>query len=145
MEKQTPPTFSEADFTDPIEITPADRQKWNKQGQRFNLLCATVIIFLCGLSWAYDHYAELRYFKPGVALFNQQHYPAAERNLRAYLRFDNDPDGHYYLGRTLLAEGKAAEARRELIQDGTRISPGRWSGGWRQNSRSVPYLKQLPH
>ena len=140
MKEETPQPISDKDFNTPNDITPAYMQKKNQQGLGFTILGFLVIACLCGLSWVYDHYSELRYFKPGVALFNQHQYPAAQRDFQSYLRLENDPDGHYYLGRTFLAEGNKVDARREFLQDGARVNG---SGRLWPNSRSASYLRQL--
>ncbi len=143
MDKEAQQPISEEDFNIPSDITPAYIQQKNRQGLGFTILGVVIILCLCGLSWLYDHYSEMRYFKPGMASFNQQQYPAAERDFQNYLRLENDPDGHYYLGRTFLAEGKTTEARREFMLDGTRCEGGRWGGRWLPNPRSASYLQQL--
>ncbi len=143
MEEETPQSISEEDFTVPNDITPAYVQEKHKQGYGFAFFGIMVIVSLCALSWLYDHYSELHYFKPGVALFNQHQYPAAERDFESYLHLENDPDGHYYLGRAFLAEGKTIEARREFMLDGTLLVQPRWGSKWQPNSRSTPYLQQL--
>jgi len=54
----------------------------------------------------------------------QGKYDLAAQEFRKLLDvFPQSPDGHFFLGRTLLAQGKSAEAREELEQavklDGT--------------------------
>jgi tetratricopeptide (TPR) repeat protein len=143
LKKKMQQTISEEDFTAPSDITPAYLQEKYRQGRGFTFFSIMVIVSLCGLAWLYSHYSYLRYFKPGVASFNQHQYPAAERDFQLYLRLENDPDGHYYLGRTYLATGKTTEARRELMLDGTRYEMGKWGGIWQPSKRSAPYLRQL--
>ena len=143
MDNEAQKQITEEDFTSPNDVTPANRQEWYRQGWAFTFFSVLVIVSLCALSWLYDHYSELRYFKPGMVLFKQHQYPAAERDFQSYLHLENDPDGHYYLGQTFLAEGKRIEARREFMLDGTRYDNGKWGGKWEPNSRSASYLQQL--
>ena len=97
------------------------------------------------MNWLYNHYGYVRYFKPGVVELNQHNYPAAERDFRSYLRIDDQPDGHYYLGQTLLAEGRLSAARAEFARDGYFYVMRRRPGGlWLPASRSTEYLRRLP-
>ena len=141
MDKEAQQPITEEDFDAPSDITPAYMQEKYRQGRGFTIFGVIVIASLCALSWLYDHYSELYYFRPGVALFNQHQYPAAQRDFQRYLHLENDPDGHYYLGRTFLAEGNTAEARHEFMQDGIRTNG---NGRLRLNNRSASYLRQMP-
>ena len=127
------------------EFSDVDYEKQQRFGLwRFGLLAFGVIGSLCVLNWLYLHYGYVRYFKPAVVELSQRNYSAAERDFHSYLRIDDQPDGHYYLGQTLLAEGRLSEARSEFARDGF-FYIARHSGGfWLPNSRSAEYLRHLP-
>lgn len=123
---------------------PGDRAGTSGSGKRPGcgralLLIVLVFGLLIGLSTAYDRVWTSLYLRPGIAYFEAGQYGAAEHDLRWYLRFENDPTGHYWMGRTLLAEGRTAQARWEFLKDVQQVS----KYGMHINARSRYYLRQL--
>lgn len=99
----------------------------NRKGGWLLFGAVAVILLLCALNVLYSHFADFRYFRPGVRDFDARRYPAAEAEFRTYLHWVNDADGHYFLGRTLLAEGQVPAARAEFLRD-VAVRPGNQTG-----------------
>ncbi len=105
----------------------ASARAQNRKGGWLILGAVAVILLLCVLNVLYSHFAEFRYFRPGIRDFDARRYPAAEAEFRTYLHWVNDADGHYFLGQTLLAEGQISAARAEFLRD-VAVRPGNQTG-----------------
>ena len=123
-----------------VARTPARKRSWRDWLGLFRL--ATVIGLLIAACCAYDGILDRMLYKPALADYRAGEYRAAEQGFREYLLFENDPDAHYYLARTYLAEGKLDQAKTEFLKDLSPRSRGR-SENFRNNRRSVEQLRKM--
>ena len=120
------------------------------QSKRLSRLGPAAFLLVAGLillNFLYSYTTEFYCLRPGIAQYRQGNYRTAERDLRLYLRLENDPAGHYYLGRTLLAEGKEEAAYAQFDQDRILVPVGGKNYEWRLDRGSAVFLnpsRQIP-